>query len=110
MRSRSGPETLARYCLTCWALHRQLLRASARYPQGQGFMAATSMNRDGKVAVTTERVIVTCPSSRGCRRTSSTLRLNSGSSSRNSTPLCARLISPGFGVWPPPTSPASEIV
>ena len=34
------------------------------------------------------------------------MRLNSGSSSRNSTPLWARLISPGVGVEPPPTRPA----
>nr|DAL06059.1 MAG TPA: hypothetical protein [Caudoviricetes sp.] len=28
--------------------------------------------------------------------------LNSGSSSKNRTPLCAKLISPGFGILPPP--------
>ena len=50
------------------------------------------------------------PSSSGCRRTSSTCRLNSGISSRNSTPWCARLISPGRGCCPPPTSATSEIV
>ena len=42
--------------------------------------------------------------------TSSTLRLNSGSSSRNNTPLWASETSPGFGTAPPPTNPASEIV
>src|SRR5450756_945572 len=36
--------------------------------------------------------------------------LNSGSSSKNKTPKCARLISPGRGVCPPPTKPASDIV
>ena len=56
------------------------------------------------------REIVTVPSSSGWRSTSSVRRLNSGSSSRNSTPLCARLISPGVGVLPPPTRPASLIV
>ncbi len=50
------------------------------------------------------------PSSSGWRSTSSTLRWNSGSSSRNSTPWCARLTSPGIGCVPPPSSPASEIV
>ena len=39
--------------------------------------------RDMKAAA---REIVTCPSSRGCRITSRTLRANSGSSSRKSTP------------------------
>ena len=38
------------------------------------------------------------PSSSGWRMTSRTLRLNSGSSSRNSTPLCASETSPGFGI------------
>ena len=52
------------------------------------------------------RLIVTWPSSSGWRSTSSVVRLNSGSSSRNNTPLWARLISPGVGVEPPPTRPA----
>ena len=37
-------------------------------------------------------------------------RENSGSSSRNSTPLWASEISPGVGTVPPPTKPAEEIV
>ena len=53
------------------------------------------------------RLIVTFPSSSGWRSTSRVLRLNSGISSRKSTPLCAMLISPGCGGLPPPTSPAS---
>ncbi len=56
------------------------------------------------------REMVTWPSSSGWRSTSRLRRLNSGSSSRNRTPLCARLISPGVGVLPPPTMPASLIV
>ena len=44
------------------------------------------------------RASVTDRSSSGWRSISSTLRGNSGSSSRNSTPLCARLTSPGRGV------------
>ena len=42
----------------------------------------------------------------GCRITSSTVRLNSGNSSKNKTPLCANDISPGCGI-PPPTSATS---
>ena len=53
------------------------------------------------------RLSVTTSSSSGCRSTSSTLRRNSGSSSRNRTPPCARLTSPGRGVAPPPMRPAS---
>src|SRR5690606_23691246 len=45
--------------------------------------------------------------SNGCRSTSSVRRLNSGSSSKNSTPLWLNEISPGVGIEPPPTSPAS---
>jgi hypothetical protein len=45
------------------------------------------------------------PDSSGSRSTSSTRRSNSGSSSRNSTPLWASEISPGRGGLPPPTGP-----
>jgi hypothetical protein len=37
-------------------------------------MAATSMNRQGKVRLAAAREMVTTPSSSGCRITSSTLR------------------------------------
>lgn len=78
--------------------------------QAQGFIAATSMTRAGYVSDRSEREMVTLPSSIGCRRTSRTFFLNSGSSSRNRTPLCASETSPGFGVVPPPIRPTSEIV
>jgi hypothetical protein len=69
------------------------------------------MKLDGKQTVITERAMVIEPSSMGWRSISSTSRGNSGNSSRNSTPLCARLTSPGRGVpMPPPIKPASEIV
>ena len=51
-----------------------------------GFIAATSMNWDGNVMVPAAREMVTWPSSSGWRMVSKTLRLNSGSSSRNNTP------------------------
>ena len=51
------------------------------------------------------REMVTRPSSSGCRIVSSTLRLNSGNSSRNSTPWCASEISPGVGLMLPPSKP-----
>ena len=69
------------------------------------------MNREGKVSVMADRAMVTEPSSSGPRNISRTSRGNSGNSSRNSMPLCARLTSPGRGVpMPPPISPASEMV
>src|SRR6059036_3401457 len=73
-------------------------------------MAATSMNWEGKVIVPAAREIVTRPSSSGWRIVSRTLRLNSGSSSRNRTPWCASEISPGVGLTFPPSSPASLAV
>ena len=68
------------------------------------------MNRAGNVTERAARAMVTQPSSSGCRRTSSARRSNSGISSRNSTPWWARLISPGRGWAPPPTSATSETV
>ena len=54
--------------------------------------------------------MVTIPSSKGPLNTSNVFLLNSGSSSKNRTPLWARLISPGFGILPPPTKEAEEMV
>ena len=81
---------------------------SMAYPQGQGFMAAPIMNLAGQVTVPLARLIEISPSSMGSRKASRTLRLNSGSSSRNKTPLWARLASPGFSRVPPPTSDTME--
>ena len=79
----------------------------AAIPAGAGIHGGNQdeFRREGRAPQA--RLIVTRPSSSGCLSTSSVLRLNSGISSRNSTPLCARLISPGWGVVPPPTRPAS---
>ena len=69
------------------------------------------MKLAGKVSVMLLRATVTDRSSNGWRSISSTLRANSGSSSRNRTPLCARLTSPGRGMPdPPPIRPASDTV
>ena len=68
------------------------------------------MKLAGNVVLFKARAMVTVPSSKGWRRTSSVRRLNSGSSSRNKTPLWASVISPGVGVEPPPTRPASLMV
>lgn len=76
----------------------------------QGFIAATSWKRAGKSTRRAARAMLTCPVSSGSRSASSTRRSNSGSSSRNSTPWCAREISPGRGSPPPPTSAALDAV
>jgi len=47
-------------------------------------------------------LILIIASSNGPLNTSNVFLLNSGNSSKNKTPLCARLISPGFGIFPPP--------
>jgi hypothetical protein len=56
------------------------------------------------------RDMVMILSSSGYLRTSRILRLNSGSSSRNRTPLWPSDISRGCGNVPPPTSATSVIV
>ena len=57
---------------------------------GAGVHGGDQHEARGKVSDMAARAMVTVPSSSGWRMTSSTLRGNSGSSSRNSTPLCAR--------------------
>ena len=64
-------------------------RELPKYPHGHGFIEATSIKFDGKVRLVAAREIVTCLSSIGWRKTSKTLRSNSGSSSKNKTPRCA---------------------
>ena len=66
------------------------------------------MKRAGHTTVPLARLTEIKPSSIGSRKASSTQRLNSGSSSRKSTPLCARLASPGKSREPPPTSDTIE--
>ncbi len=73
-------------------------------------MLAINIKLAGKSTEIFALEMVTFLSSKGCRITSNTALLNSGSSSKNSTPLCAKEISPGLGIPPPPTKATSEIV
>ena len=107
MRSSSGPDRRRRWRVRSACEHWQ--REPPR-PHGQGFEAATSMKRVGKTMTCWPRTIVTWPSSSGWRSASRLGRANSDSSSRNSTPRCASVASPGCGGLAPPTSPAAEIV
>ena len=68
------------------------------------------MMRHGYDSDALTREIVTRPSSSGWRRHSIAVRENSGSSSKNSTPLCASDTSPGRGVTPPPANPCGEML
>ncbi len=71
-------------------------------------MAPTSITSAGKLTERLARAMWTAPNSRGWRSVSSARRLNSGISSRNRTPRCARLSSPGRGWLPPPMSAISR--
>ena len=75
-----------------------------------GFCALMRIIFAGKDMLACTRLIVTTPSSNGWRRTSSVARENSGSSSKNSTPLCANVTSPGRGMLPPPISALADTV
>jgi hypothetical protein len=77
---------------------------------GQGFIAAIRWKLAEKVSDPLARLMVTTLSSIGWRITSRTRVPNSGNSSKNKTPLWANEISPGFGIFPPPTKPAWLIV
>lgn len=68
------------------------------------------MKLHGYVSVAFTLLIVIIPSSNGPLNTSNVFLLNSGSSSKNNTPLCAKQISPGFGILPPPTRDIGDIV
>ena len=83
---------------------------SPRKPQGQGFIAPTSINFAGYFIEFLALEITISPSSRGCLKTSKTCLGNSTISSKNKTPLCASVISPGFGLEPPPIIPFGEAV
>ena len=72
-------------------------------------MEVAAAGEAGYSAVALARATVMVLSSKGWRRSSSTLRLNSAISSKKRTPLCAKLISPGLGEVPPPTRAGIEI-
>ncbi|MPM36337.1 hypothetical protein SDC9_82932 [bioreactor metagenome] len=65
-------------------------------------MAATIIKLAGYELVYFTLETVTTPSSIGCLNASKVLLLNSAISSRNKTPLCAKDISPGIALLPPP--------
>ena len=96
MRSSSGPLSRRRWRASSASLQRQRRSLPAK-PHGHGFVAATSMKRVGKRSARWPRTIVTRPSSSGWRSASRLGRGNSDSSSRNSTPWCASVASPGAG-------------
>src|SRR3990167_6857922 len=103
MRSMIGPDNFLLYLSRSEGLQIQAFCLLPAFPQGQGFMAATRIKLEGKTAVPLAREMETILSSSGWRKDSITLFSNSGNSSRNRTPRCARVTSPGLGKVPPPT-------
>src|SRR3989344_6580399 len=104
MRSIIGPESFLLYLSKSDGLQIQAFCLFPALPHGQGFIAATRIKLEGKMAEPLAREIETMLSSRGCRSDSITLFSNSGNSSKNKTPRCARVTSPGLGYVPPPIS------
>ena len=80
------------------------------YPHGQGLRATMSWKSAGYLTLALAREIIISLDSIGWRKTSKTDFENSGSSSKNNTPLLAREISPGFAICPPPISETADAV
>src|SRR3989339_1278928 len=96
--SSNGPEIRFGYFVTVEGAQVQGFSESPYQPQGQGFMAAINWKLAEKVSEPLARLMVTTLSSIGWRITSRTRVPNSGNSSKNKTPRCAREISPGLGI------------
>lgn len=73
-------------------------------------MEATKVKLAGNSTQYLAREMDITRSSKGCLRTSNTVLLYSGNSSKNKTPLWAKDISPGCGTDPPHTRATSEMV
>src|SRR3989344_216927 len=104
MRSIIGPDNFLLYLSKSEGLQMQAFFLFPAFPHGQGFIAATNIKFDGKTAEPFAREIETMLSSSGWRSDSKTLFSNSGNSSKNKTPRCASVTSPGLGYVPPPMS------
>ena len=89
------------FCIACGE-HVHSFSFDPKNPQGHGFIEATNIKLHGYVSEALTLLMFIVPSSNGPLNTSKVFLLNSGNSSKNSTPLCAKLISPGFGIFPPP--------
>ena len=76
---------------------------SPSQPHGHGFIAATSWKRAGKRRVPRAARDRDAALLERLAQRLEHVRRNSGSSSRNSTPWCASVTSPGRGVLPPPS-------
>ena len=81
------------------------------YPHGHGFAAITSWNLAGYSVVPLDLETAICPDSNGSLSVCKTRGENSGASSINKTPQCARVMIPGLAKpAPPPIRDAAEEV
>ncbi len=109
MRSSSGPESSTRSAgssAACMALPRSVLK----YPHGQGFIAAASMNRAGKVSDIDARAIVPCHLPAAAASPPAHFAEIPATHPETSTPLCASETSPGRGMPRRQSTPRHEIV
>ena len=108
-RSSSARESFSRYAASRCGRARALEpRVAASAARAQVHRRRRAGSGPGRARARRRARPTTTPSSSGWRSASSTERGNSGSSSRSSTPRCARLTSPGRGVGPPPTIAGAE--
>ena len=103
-RYEPADEPLIERLAAALGLPRDRIRAASWLVNGPRWVGVLLPSAEEVLALRPARDTVTWPDSSGSRSTSSAARLHSGSSSRNSTPLCASEISPGRGCAPPPTS------
>src|SRR5512134_3846649 len=82
IRSRSGPENFRANAARSGGGQRQIRLGWPWFPHGQGFVAATMRNRDGKRKTLAARAIRISPDSSGWRSASLASRRNSENSSR----------------------------
>ena len=108
--SSKGPLILPIYLEIAFEEHVHSFSSEPKNPHGHGFIDATNIKLQAYVILAFTLLIVTILSSNGPLNTSSVFLLNSGNSSKNNTPLWAKLISPGLGILPPPINELPEIV
>ena len=81
-----------------------------KYPHLQGFIAQTNIKLEGYSILPEALETVILPSSSGALILSIALTENSANSSKKSIPQCAKEISPGRGIVPPPQRATSLVV
>ena len=97
-----GPLNLDVYCFFSKLLHLHSLIFVPLYPHLHGFVANINSVLHGYLTLLLFLVINISLSSIGFLKASNVFLSNSNNSSKNKIPLCANVIAPGFGLFPPP--------